>query len=79
MSEERNLQVNVNFSDMPELFDALEKMVAEDMMAGERIDRSKFIKKLVRQEVARRAQLELPGMEQPAKGKKEAARRAVTA
>lgn len=75
MDEPKNLQVNVNFSDVPELFEALEKMVAEDMM-----DRSKFIKKLVRQEVARRAQLELPGMEQPAKGKKAVgSRRAVAA
>jgi metal-responsive CopG/Arc/MetJ family transcriptional regulator len=54
MAEEK-LQVNVDFTGFPELYEALDAMVKEDDM-----DRSKFIRKMVRQEQARRQQLELP-------------------
>ena len=46
---DNNLQVNVNFSNDPELLKILEAMVREDMM-----DRSKFMRKLVMQESMRR-------------------------
>jgi metal-responsive CopG/Arc/MetJ family transcriptional regulator len=48
-------QVNVDFSNYPELLDNLDKMVEEDGT-----DRSKLIRKLVRQEKVRRDQQQLP-------------------
>jgi len=57
-------QVNVDFSKSPELLIDLDKLVKEDGT-----DRSKFIRKLVRQEIARRQQLPLPFIEQPKRRK----------
>jgi hypothetical protein len=57
--EKKNDQVNVDFSKYLELLGDLDKMVAEDMT-----DRSKFIRKLVSQERARRQQLPLPFIEE---------------
>ena len=54
MAEEKK-QVNVDFSNFPELLQELDKMVESDGT-----DRSKFIRKLVRDEKNRRAQLPLP-------------------
>ena len=63
MTEEKRekLQVNVDFTNFPDLYADLVKMIEAD---GD-TDRSKFIRKLVRQEVQRRAgklpeQLPLP-------------------
>lgn len=56
--EKKNDQVNVDFSKFLDLLDDLDEMVAEDFT-----DRSKFIRKLVRQEKARRQQLPLPLIE----------------
>ncbi len=53
--EKKNDQVNVDFSKFLVLLDDLDEMVDEDFT-----DRSKFIRKLVRQEKARRQQLPLP-------------------
>lgn len=53
--KKKNDQVNVDFSKFPELLDDLDQMVDEDGT-----DRSKFIRKLVRQEKARRQQTQLP-------------------
>lgn len=53
--EKKNDQVNVDFSKFLDLLEDLDEMVAEDFT-----DRSKFIRKLVRQEKARRQQLPLP-------------------
>lgn len=50
--EKKNDQVNVDFSKFPELLEELDEMVAQDDL-----DRSKFIRKLVRQEKLRRAGL----------------------
>jgi hypothetical protein len=56
MAEGKNQhQVNVDFSKDVELYEDLEKMITADDT-----DRSKFIRKLVRQERDRRAQLPLP-------------------
>jgi Arc/MetJ-type ribon-helix-helix transcriptional regulator len=57
MAEETKLQVNVDFTNFPDLYNELEDMVAEDTEGN----RSAFIRKLVREETARRriaAQLE---------------------
>lgn len=67
MAEEKN-QVNVDFSKYPELHKALVKMVQDDDT-----DVSKFIRKLVREEVGRRAQLPLPFPTTESKQKKSAA------
>lgn len=48
-------QVNVDFSNFPELLESLEQMVTEDMT-----DRSKFIRNLIRQEKERRQQPHSP-------------------
>jgi hypothetical protein len=66
MSEEKNTFVNVDFANFPELLKNLEKMVEDDGM-----NRSQFIRKLVRQEIGRReqAQLPLPFPEQPKRRK----------
>ena len=48
MAEEKK-QVNVDFTNFPDLLDGLDQMVEEDGT-----DRSKFIRKLVRQELTRR-------------------------
>ncbi len=53
--EKERLQVNVDFTDYPELYQDLFKMIEADDT-----DRSKFIRKLVREEIARRKQLPLP-------------------
>jgi metal-responsive CopG/Arc/MetJ family transcriptional regulator len=50
MAEEKK-QVNVDFTKYPELLEALDQMVIDDES-----DRSKFIRKLVRQEQKRREQ-----------------------
>ncbi len=59
MTEEKNKFVHVDFSKYPELLEALDQMVNEDDS-----DRSKIIRKLVKQETARRellkASLPLP-------------------
>ena len=57
--DKKNDQVNVDFSKFPELLDALDTMVGDDFT-----DRSKFVRKLVRQEQARRQQLPLPFLEE---------------
>lgn len=44
-----NTQVNVDFTNFPELFEALEEMVSEDMT-----NKSIFIRKLVKEEYERR-------------------------
>lgn len=62
------LQINVDFTNAPELFEALEKMAADDYT-----DRSKMIRKLVAQEIARRQQLELPHPTKQSKTRKEPA------
>jgi metal-responsive CopG/Arc/MetJ family transcriptional regulator len=46
MAEEKKLQVNVDFTQYPELYEALEKLVND-----QDTDRSKFIRQLVRKEV----------------------------
>jgi len=53
--ENEKLQVNVDFTPFPELYKQLEEMVNEDMT-----DRSKFMRRLVNQEWARRHQMTLP-------------------
>lgn len=58
-AEKKNDQVNVDFSKFLDLLDDLDSMVEEDFT-----DRSKFIRKLVRQEKARRQQLPLPSIEE---------------
>ncbi len=55
-------QVNVDFTNFPELLDDLDKMVEDDDT-----DRSKFIRKLVRQENAHRKALENQPMPTPKK------------
>ena len=57
MAETKSMQVNVDFSNFPDLLADLDEMVNEDFT-----DRSKFIRKLVRQEKARRqkSQIEMP-------------------
>jgi hypothetical protein len=66
MPEEKNTFVNVDFANFPDLLKGLEKMVEDDGM-----NRSQFIRKLVRQEIARRekAQLPLPFPDQPKRRK----------
>jgi len=49
MADEERKQVNIDFSSDPDLLDHLDKMVKADDM-----NRSQFIRKLVRQEIARR-------------------------
>lgn len=49
MAEDKNKLVHVDFSKYPELLEALDQMVDEDDL-----DRSKLIRKLVKQEKARR-------------------------
>lgn len=48
MAEEKK-QINVDFTNFPDLLEGLDQMVEEDGT-----DRSKFIRKLVRQELSRR-------------------------
>lgn len=55
MAENKNTFVNVDFSKDLELLKTLDEMVQEDDL-----DRSKFIRKLIRQEQGRRQQLPLP-------------------
>jgi hypothetical protein len=49
------VQVNVDFTNFPEVLKQLEEMVAQDPES----DKSKFIRNLIRQEYARRQQLPL--------------------
>ena len=49
------VQVNVDFTNFPEVLKQLEEMVAQDPET----DKSKFIRNLIRQEYARRQQLPL--------------------
>lgn len=50
MAEQKNsMQVNVDFGNYPDLLDGLDEIVSDDMS-----DRSKVIRKLVAQEIARR-------------------------
>jgi len=68
--EKKNDQVNVDLdpTKYPGLLSALDKMVAGDFS-----DRSKFIRKLIRDEEERRAQLPLPSpFPQPAPKKRSA-------
>lgn len=51
MADDKNKLVHVDFSKYPELLEALDQMVNDDDL-----DRSKFIRKLVKQEKARREQ-----------------------
>jgi len=74
MADEKNTWVNVDFSKDPELLDALESMVTEDDT-----DRSKFIRKLIRQEQSRRTQLEFPFPTNPKKPNKPPRRQTVAA
>ena len=69
MDEGKNPQLNVSFEKDPELLAELDRMVVEDGT-----DRSKFIRRLVRQELARRQQLPLPGLEKKPVGNKRADR-----
>jgi hypothetical protein len=64
--EKKNDQVNVDFSKFPELLAALDSMVEDDFT-----DRSKFVRKLIREEKARReeAHLPLPSPDQPKRRK----------
>lgn len=55
MPEEKNTFVNVDFANFPELLESLERMVRDDGM-----NRSQFIRKLVRQEYASRLQQQIP-------------------
>ena len=64
MPEEKNTFVNVDFANFPDLLKGLEKMVEDDGM-----NRSQFIRKLVRQEIARRQQLPLPFPKEPKRRK----------
>lgn len=52
MEEDKNTLVHVEFKKYPELLSGLDQMVEEDDS-----DRSKFIRNLVKQEIARRATL----------------------
>lgn len=71
MAEEKEkLQVNVDFTNFPELYKQLMQMIEND---GD-TDRSKFMRKLVREEHARRAQLPLP---LPESNQKKSEKRAV--
>jgi len=54
MTGTKSEQVNVDFSKFPELLNDLDEMVLEDDL-----DRSKLIRKLVRQEKARRAKSQM--------------------
>jgi metal-responsive CopG/Arc/MetJ family transcriptional regulator len=64
-----NTKVAVEFKDFPELLEAMDQMVVDDDT-----DRSKFIRKLIRQEQSRRHQLELPlPTKQPKKSRQERA------
>lgn len=62
MAEEKNKLVHVDFSKYPELLEALDQMVEDDDS-----DRSKLIRKLVKQEKTRRDALQtsLPLPKQP--------------
>ena len=51
---DERLQVNVDFKNFPELLEQLDQMVKDDDT-----DRSKFLRKLIRDELARRQQLPL--------------------
>lgn len=53
--EKKPIQVNTDFTNTPELLVQLDEMRVEDFT-----DRSKFIRKLIAQEWARRNQLPLP-------------------
>lgn len=65
-------QVNVDFTKFPELLDDLDQMVDEDGT-----DRSKLIRKLIRQEKARRGQPQFPAGSQDSKKRKNAVTREV--
>lgn len=67
--ELKPIQVNTDFTKNPELLTQLDDMVREDES-----DRSKFIRKLIRQEYARRRQLSLPLVQPSPVGKKSAKR-----
>lgn len=71
MAEEKKekLQVNVDFTDFPELYEKLMEMIEADMT-----DRSKFIRRLVSQEVSRRQQTPLLPVVDSGKGKKPASK-----
>ncbi len=60
--EKEKQQVNVDFSNFPELLKALDEMVKADDS-----DRSKFIRNLVRKEQSSRQQMELPLATVPAR------------
>lgn len=55
MAEETRKQVNVDFTNFDELLVSLEKMADDDGM-----NKSQLVRKLIRQERDRRAQLPLP-------------------
>lgn len=61
-SDEKKKQVNVDFSKDPDLLTEL-----DDMVKADESDRSKFIRKLVRQEAARRADAGEDNQPQPVK------------
>jgi metal-responsive CopG/Arc/MetJ family transcriptional regulator len=63
--EKEKLQVNVDLTNFPELAQALDKMCAADQR-----DRSKFVRFLIQQEMARRQQLELPLTPAPSRSPK---------
>ena len=63
--EKKNDQVNVDFSKFLDLLDDLDGMVEEDDT-----DRSKFVRKLIREEKARRQQLPLPFPQQKSKDRR---------
>lgn len=57
MADEKNekLQVNVDFTGFPELYREMEAVIEK-----EDTDRSKYIRRLVREDLARRKQMALP-------------------
>jgi metal-responsive CopG/Arc/MetJ family transcriptional regulator len=62
MAEEKKLQVNVDFTQYPELYEALEKLVNE-----QDTDRSKFIRQLVRKEIMQSGGAQSPTRSKPKK------------
>jgi metal-responsive CopG/Arc/MetJ family transcriptional regulator len=55
MAKDKKLQVNVDFTQYPELYEALETLVIE-----QDTDRSKFIRQLVRREITQSAENQSP-------------------
>ena len=67
MEDDKNTLVHVEFKRYPELLKGLDEMVEEDDS-----DRSKVIRNLVRQEIARRSALKNPLPKQPNRRKSDA-------